>query len=35
MMEIKAVGNAGRPNVRGKPNPIPTFLNLDPQSGGG
>ncbi len=34
MLEIKAVGNAGRPNVRGKSNPIPTFLKLDPRFGG-
>lgn len=34
MLEIKAVGSTGRPPVRGKPDPIPTFLKLDPQFGG-
>jgi len=34
MLEIKAVGNAGRPPINGQPNPIPRFLNLNPQFGG-
>lgn len=34
MLEIKAVGNAGRLQANGQPNPIPKFLNLDPQHGG-
>ncbi len=34
MLEIRAVGGAGRPPVRGNPDPIPTFLKLDPQFGG-